>query len=146
MKIEDDERNFLFAIFIAAIITYILTFIEIWQLIIIPGVVAGIINYKRPRKGIYSGALGVLISWTLYILIAFMTRNTYPFFDQFAGLIFGDLGYGWVVLILVILLGILFGALGGAIGSGITLYISLRKEGERETPDIIKPTKKSPIN
>ena len=131
-QMDIDKRNYLFGILVAALITYVLTFIEIWQLIVIPGFIAGLMNYKKPRKGIYSGAIGVFISWGIYMSMAMLTRNAYMNFDLFAGLIFGGLGFGWVVLLLIILLGILFGALGGALGSGTMLFIQLRREGEGE--------------
>jgi len=136
MKIE--KYNYLIAIILAALITYLLTLTEVWQLIIIPGIIAGFITYRKPRRGIYSGAIGVLITWSMYIIVLIFTRNAYTLFDQFAGLIFGGLGYGWILIVLIILLGILFGALGGALGSGVALYISLSREGLRNTQEIVK--------
>lgn len=117
--------DFLIAILFSAIIAFFLTFVAIWQLIIIPGLVAGVFN-KKMKKGIYSGAIGISIIWFIYMVYAILTRNAYANLDQFAGLIVGSLGFGWVLFVVILLFGILFGALGGAIGSGVTMLIKLR--------------------
>lgn len=130
---DSDSKNFLLGIVVAGIITYLITYIELWQLIIIPGLMAGVICYEKPRKGIYSGALGIAIVWSIYIFIAVLTKNTYTSIDQFAGLIFGGLGFGWIILAIILCLGILFGALGGAIGAGTTLLIKIKQESEQNT-------------
>ena len=79
------------------------------------------------KRGIYSGALGVTIVWLIYMTLAIITRNAYTNLDQFAGLIFGELGYGWILFIIILLFGTLFGALGGAIGSGLMIFIDLKR-------------------
>ncbi|MFX1463204.1 MAG: hypothetical protein ACFFBF_09140 [Promethearchaeota archaeon] len=122
-KIKPETRNFLISFIIVALITYALTYAEIWQLIIIPGIVGGLFN-KTMRRGIYCGALGIFIVWISYLIYLMVAKNFYTNLDQFAGLIFGELGYGAIILILIILFGILFGALGGAIGSGIMILIT----------------------
>lgn len=131
--------DFLIGILFSAIISYFLTFVAIWQLIIIPGLVAGIFN-KKMKKGIYSGAIGISIIWTLYMIYAILTRNAYINLDQFAGLFVGSLGFGWVLFLVILLFGALFGALGGAIGSGLTILIKLIIKNE---PNEILESKKS---
>ena len=126
-----ERLDFLIGILFAAIISYFITFVAIWQLIIIPGLVAGLFN-KKMKKGMYSGAIGILITWILYIIYAILTRNAYTNLDQFAGLILGSLGFGWVLMLFILLFGALFGALGGAIGSGLTILIKLLIENESE--------------
>ena len=120
-----ETLDFLIAIVFSAIISFFLTFIEIWQLIIIPGLVAGIFN-KKMKRGMYSGAIGISIVWSVYMTYALLTRNAYANLDQFAGLIFGGLGFGWILFLLILLFGMLFGALGGAIGSGIAFLLKIR--------------------
>ncbi|TFG29890.1 MAG: hypothetical protein EU532_02190 [Promethearchaeota archaeon] len=73
-----------------------------------------------------SGALGILIIWVIYMIYAILTRNAFANLDQFAGLIFGSLGFGWLLFAVILLFGLLFGALGGAIGSGISMLVKLR--------------------
>ena len=118
--------DFLLGTLFAIIITFFLLFIEIWQFIIIPGIIAGLFN-KRMKRGILSGALSISIVWGLYILEAILSKNAYINIDQFASLIFGTLGFGWILILLIFLFGILFGALGGAIGSGVKMLIILNK-------------------
>lgn len=140
IKINPETRTFIVSILFTMLITYILTFIYIWQLIIIPGILAGVFN-KTIRRGIYSGALGVSIIWVIFMIYRIIEQNAYINLDQFAGLIFGGLGYGWVIFVLISLFGVLFGALGGAIGSSISILVKLRLErGESELP---KPEKLS---
>jgi len=132
MNIDPDTRNFLISFIITGLITFALTYAEIWQLIIIPGIIGGLFN-KTMRRGIYCGVLGVSLVWIFYLIYLIGAKNFYTNLDQFAGLIFGGLGYGSVILILIILFGILFGALGGAIGSGIMILIISRHEQSTET-------------
>ncbi len=140
IKISPETRTFIISILFTMLITYILTFIYVWQLIIIPGILAGVFN-KTIRRGIYSGALGVSIIWVIFMIYRIIEQNAYINLDQFAGLIFGGLGYGWVIFVLISLFGVLFGALGGAIGSSISILVKLRLErGESELP---KPEKLS---
>jgi len=79
------------------------------------------------KRGIYSGALGVTIVWLIYMTLAIITRNAYTNLDQFAGLIFGELGFGWILFLMILLFGTLFGALGGAIGSGLIMIIDIKR-------------------
>jgi hypothetical protein len=122
---KPEMLDFLIGILFSAIITFFLTFVAIWQLIIIPGLVAGVFN-KKMKKGICSGAIGISIIWVSYMIYAILTRNAYTNLDQFAALIFGSSGFGWILFIVILLFGTLFGALGGAIGSGMTILIKLR--------------------
>ena len=124
-----ETLDFLIAIVFSAIISFFLTFIEIWQLILIPGLVAGIFN-KKMKRGMYSGAIGISIVWSVYMTYALLTRNAYANLDQFAGLIFGGLGFGWILFLIILLFGMLFGALGGAIGSGMAFLLKIRSSNE----------------
>jgi len=144
---DPNSKNYLLAILVAGLITYLITFIELWQLIIIPGLMAGIICYEKPRKGIYGGAIGIAIVWISYIIFGMLVKNTYTSIDQFAGVIFGSLGFGWIIVAIILLLGILFGALGGAIGAGTTLLIKERQKNDRNTSGIkdLKPKPESAL-
>ncbi len=128
-----DKQRFLLSILIAMVITYALTFVEYWQLIVIPGLVAGVLN-KNTKKGSRSGAIGVFLTWFIYIVYAIATRGTYIYLDQFAGLIVGSLGYGWILIVLVLVLGIVFGALSGFIGSAIAILYKAKKDRNEKPP------------
>ncbi|MHA1337599.1 MAG: hypothetical protein ACTSPW_17960 [Promethearchaeota archaeon] len=134
-----EKRIFRLSIYLCMIITFILTFIEIWQLIIIPGIIVGILN-KDMKRGATSGALGILIVWIIYTIVLMVMKNIYTLLDQFAGLIFGSLGYGWLILIVIWLLGALFGALGGSIGGGIAILWNTKNK-KNKNKDIKKPVK-----
>lgn len=136
ININPETRNFLISFIITGLLTFALTYAEIWQLIIIPGIIGGLFN-KTMRRGIYCGVLGVSLVWIFYLIYLIDAKNFYTNLDQFAGLIFGGLGYGSVILLLIILFGILFGALGGAIGSGIMIIVIPRFEKSTEVE--IKP-------
>ena len=64
---KEDIRNFYISVIVVICLTMLLTLIPIWQLVIIPGIIAGIIN-KSLKHGVISGGLGVTLSWGLYIL------------------------------------------------------------------------------
>lgn len=134
LNISTDTRSFLISFIITAIITYALTYTNTWQLIIISGTIGGLLN-KTMKRGIYSGAFGVSLVWILFMAYLMSLNNAYTNLDQFAGLIFGGLGYGWVILVIIILFGILFGALGGAIGSGIRILLRSRFTKESSNLD-----------
>ncbi|MHA2393901.1 MAG: hypothetical protein ACXAEX_18370 [Promethearchaeota archaeon] len=125
LNISNETKNFLLSFILTALITFALTYSEIWQLVIIPGIIGGLLN-KTMRRGIYSGVLGVSLVWIIYMIYLMSFNNAYINLDQFAALIFGGLGFGWVILLLIILFGILFGALGGAIGSGTGIILRSR--------------------
>jgi len=119
MEIED--RKFYISIVIVLCLTMLLTLIPRWQLVIIPGIIAGMLN-KSLKRGILSGLSGVTLSWGIYVIIGVYTRNVYLTLDQFGELIFGG-GSGWIFLILIILLAAIFGIVGGGIGNGLMTLI-----------------------
>lgn len=130
---EIEKRNFLISIIIVLNLAMILTLIPIWQLIIIPGIIAGLFN-KSLKYSVLSGFIGVTLSWGIYILMGLITRNVYIFFDQLGMLIFGE-GFGWVFLLIIILLAALFGVVGGGVGNGFMNLIEyyLKKYSYRKS-------------
>ncbi|UCC18753.1 MAG: hypothetical protein JSV62_11680 [Promethearchaeota archaeon] len=139
MKINLDREMqiFILSIIVALVLASLLILIPIWQLIILAGIGAGILN-KTMKKGTLSGAIGVFIYWLIYTIHGMITKNTYVLLDQFGALIIGP-GFGWLLLILILLLGTLFGALGGAIGSGAMILIKPRfKKWVSKNRDIVQ--------
>ncbi len=123
---EIENRTFYISIIVVLCLTMLLTLVPVWQLVIIPGIIAGMLN-KSLRHGILSGFSGVTLSWGIYVLVGVFTRNVYFLLDQFGELIFGG-GSGWIFLILIMLLAAIFGAIGGGIGNGIMILIKIYLE------------------
>ena len=123
---EIENRMFYISIVVTLCLTMLLTLIPVWQLVIIPGIIAGMLN-KSLKRGILSGFCGVTLSWGIYVIGGLFTRNVYFLLDQFGELIFGG-GSGWVFLLLVILLAAVFGAIGGGIGNGMMTVIKIYLE------------------
>lgn len=120
-KIEEKHKYFLYTTIFAACLTMLLTLIPVWQLVIIPGIIAGFFN-KQLRYAVLSGLTGVILSWLIYILVAFITRNTYTILDQVGALLVGT-GFGWLILLITLIIGILMGILGGGIGYSISILL-----------------------
>jgi hypothetical protein len=123
---EIDNRKFYISVIIVMCLTMLLTLIPVWQLIIIPGIIAGMFN-KSLKHGVLSGFLGVTLSWGIYMLFGIITRNVYFILDQFGELIFGD-SLGWVFVVLILILAAIFGAIGGGIGNGLMALIKIYYE------------------
>jgi hypothetical protein len=102
-------------------LTMLLTLVTAWQLIIIPGLIAGFFN-KQFRYAVLSGLTGVTFPWLIYIFVAFATRNTYAILEQIGQLMIGS-GFGWLILLIVLIIGILMGALGGGLGYSLSTLL-----------------------
>lgn len=131
MEIED--KFFFLSILFAVCIAYLVSLTSIWQLIIIAGIGAGILN-KKMWKGTISGAIGVFLYYLIYALVGIISRNAYSLLDQFGALIVGA-GFGWLIFLIILLVGTLFGALGGAIGSALYILIKPRVEKKILNPN-----------
>jgi len=117
---EKEKLILLLSFIVVYCITSILTLIPLWHLIIIPGIIAGIMN-KSMKYGSLAASIGVLICWLVYILFGIATRNTYAILNQIGALLFGS-GSGWIFVFLILLIGAIFGFLGAVIGNvGLTL-------------------------
>ena len=123
---ETENRTFYVSIVVVLCLTMVLTLIPVWQLVIIPGIIAGMLN-KSLKRSILSGFSGVTLSWGIYVIVGIFTRNVYFLLDQFGELIFGA-GSGWIFLVLIILLAAIFGAIGGGIGNGMMTVIKVYLE------------------
>jgi len=130
---ETENRKFYISLLVVLCLTMLLTLIPVWQLVIIPGIIAGMLN-KSLKRGILSGFSGVTLSWGIYVIVGVFTRNVYLMLDQLGELIFGG-GSGWIFLILIMLLAAIFGAIGGGIGNGLMAVITayLEKHPPRDS-------------
>ena len=117
MELKLEHKYFLLSIVVCICITMVITLSPIWQLVIIPAIIAGFMN-KKLRYSVLSGMIGVTLSWILYILFGLVTRNVLTILDQLGSLFLGE-NLGWVLLVLIILFSAIFGALGGGIGNGL---------------------------
>lgn len=119
---EIESRTFFISVVVVLCLTMLLTLVPVWQLVIIPGIIAGMLN-KSLKYGVLSGFIGVTLSWGIYVLVGVITRNAYIILDQFGALIFGE-GFAGLVLLLIILLASIFGAMGGGIGNSFMALIN----------------------
>ncbi|MHA1657812.1 MAG: hypothetical protein ACTSUT_01645 [Promethearchaeota archaeon] len=116
---KDEKKTFYQSILVAVVIAGIVSFIPIWQLVILAGLFAGNFHNKI-KQGVKSGAAGMVIYWGIFITYKLITINAYLMLDQFASLLSI---YGWIILIIIILMGAVLGALGGAIGSEMRILM-----------------------
>ncbi|MBD3198127.1 MAG: hypothetical protein GF317_23960 [Candidatus Lokiarchaeota archaeon] len=134
---DETKRNFIVGIIVSACISSLISLTSIWQLFIIAGIVGGLIN-KTVKYGAFSGALGVFIQWGLYIIDGLLFKSVYGVLDIFGSFIIG-VGYGWLILILIIFLGFIIGGIGGTIGSSgriITEYYSEKRKNPESSTKI----------
>jgi len=114
-------KYFIYTTIGALCLTMLLTLIPVWQLIMIPGIVAGFFN-KRLRYAVLSGLTGVTISWLIYMISSLALRNTYAILEQIGELMVGS-GFGWLIFLLILIIGLVTGALGGGIGYSISILL-----------------------
>lgn len=132
MKLQRQRRNFVLSVLLVIAVTIILLFIPVWQLILIPGILAGLIN-KDTKRSIYSVIFSVSIVWCAFMVVNFYTKNAYQLLDQFAGFIFGSLGFGYVIFIIILLMGNIFGILGAVIGAYLVQFYEVYRAERSET-------------
>ncbi|MFX1557964.1 MAG: hypothetical protein ACFFC9_11985 [Promethearchaeota archaeon] len=112
---EKEKMILILSFIVVYCITSVLTLIPVWHLIIIPGIIAGIMN-KSMRYGILAASIGIFVCWLVYTLFGMATRNTYVILNQIGALLFGS-GSGWIFILLILLIGAGFGFLGAVIGN-----------------------------
>jgi hypothetical protein len=110
---EKKYKYFIYTTIGALCLTMLFTLIPVWQLIVIPGIVAGFFN-KQLRYAVLSGLAGVTISWSIYMTISIALRNTYVILEQIGDLMIGS-GFGWLIFLIILIIGIVIGALGGVL-------------------------------
>ena len=128
---KPNNEDLLIGIITAFLFASIITMLPIWQLIIIPGIIAGLIN-KTMRRAALAGGIGTLMAWSLYMISGLILKNVYLTFDQFGALIIGE-GFGWLLITIAFLMGFLFGVLGGALGYllNTAIIVNIRTTKER---------------
>lgn len=114
-SMEKEKMILILSFIVVYCITSVLTLIPVWHLIIIPGIIAGIMN-KSMRYGILAASIGIFVCWLVYILFGMATRNTYAILNQIGALLFGS-GSGWIFILIILLIGAIFGFLGAVIGN-----------------------------
>ncbi len=111
---KSENQDIIIGIITSFVIASIFSMIPVWQLIIIPGIIAGVLNTTIKRAVLASG-IGTLMAWSLYVISGVILNNVDLILDQFGALIIGP-GYGGFFIFLILLMSLLFGALGGALG------------------------------
>jgi len=115
-------------IVLSAILSWVLSITGIWQLVLLAGFAAGILNYSMGR-GCLSGGIGVFIGWGGIVLNGIINNNPAALLDAF-GSTMGLTGIAWVFYILVVVFGFLFGVFGGALGGGLIRLIVPKEREE----------------
>ena len=133
-KIEKKYKYFIYTTIGALCLTMLFTLIPVWQLIVIPGIIAGFFN-KQLRYAVLSGLAGVTISWLIYMIMTLALRNTYTILDQIGELIVGS-GFGWLIFLIILIIGLVMGALGGGIGFSISILLKPYMEQKIRKTDI----------
>ncbi len=127
---KSENQDLIIGIITSFVIASIFSMIPVWQLIIIPGIIAGVLNTTIKRAALASG-IGTLLAWSLYVISGVILNNVDLILDQFGALIIGP-GYGGLFIFLILLMSLAFGALGGALGyyskTVINEYLQTKKE------------------
>ena len=130
MPVKTENLELMVGLLVSFCLASLFSTIPVWQLIIIPGIIAGLLN-KSLKRAILAGGIGILIAWSLITISGITVKNLYLIFDQFGALIIGP-GFGWLIILIILLMGLIFGILGGMIGyySKIIIleYIQAKKE------------------
>ncbi len=112
---------------VSFLLAWIFTNIPIWQLVIIPGFITGVLSKTLKRASLISG-FGIFMAWGLYTLSGVFLTSITVILDQFGALIIGP-GYAWLFILIIILIGFVLGILGGAFGFFVkTLINDYRQE------------------
>ena len=123
---------FFAGIVLSGILAWVLSITGIWQLVLIAGFAAGVLNYSMGR-GSLSGGFGVLAGWGSIILYHIMFDNSTELFMTFGGItaLLGLPALGAGVFFAIILASaFVFGMLGGALGGGLICLIVPKKRDE----------------
>ena len=127
---KSENQDIIIGVITSFVIASIFSMIPVWQLIIIPGIIAGALNTTIKRAVLASG-IGTLMAWSLYVISGVILNNVDLILDQFGALIIGP-GYGGVFIFLILLMSLAFGAIGGALGyyskTVINEYLQTKKE------------------
>ena len=78
------------------------------------------------KHGALGSMIGVILSWSIYIIVKIVGNNTNLLFDQLGALIIGATGLEFLFILIVLIVGAIFGFLGGTIGSGIRILVENR--------------------
>ena len=113
----------LFATLVSFIFAFLFALTPLWQLSLLAGAMGGFLVTKM-KCGAFSGFLGTVLAWSLYIFIEVVSNQTIILFDNLGGLIAGTTGLGFWLILVVILVGGLLGLLGGIIGAGIRFFVN----------------------
>jgi len=127
---KSENLDLLIGVIVSFFLASILTFIPIWQLVIIPGFIVGALS-KTLKRASLTSSLGTLMAWSLYTLSGVILTNITVILDQFGALIIGP-GYAWLFVLIILLIGLVFGILGGALGFLIKTVIKGYKQEDME--------------
>ena len=128
---EEKNEDLFIGIIMAFFFGCVFSVLPVWQLIIIPGIIAGLLN-KSMRRAVLAGGIGTFLAWSLYMISGLILKNVYLLFDQFGAIIIAP-GLGWLLITIAFLMSFVFGVLGGALGYllNTVIIINIRTMKER---------------
>lgn len=135
MKISKDlitKYDSYWALIISYVGGLLLTFTTIWQLCIIPPVIAGFLIKKKARFAWWAGFFGILLAWLTFILYFMATQPVAQLIDILIQIIIGSPGLGFIAVVLALLIGGLVGGTGSFIGFSISRFLPSPRENNKQ--------------
>ncbi|MHA1792427.1 MAG: hypothetical protein ACTSVI_07265 [Promethearchaeota archaeon] len=100
-------------------ISLLLTFIPLWQIVVIGGFVGGLLVKKKAGIAWWTGFIGVALAWFTVIVMFCITQKALMMMDLIIEFLIGAGNLGVIGMVLSILIGGLIGGVGGFLGFSI---------------------------
>jgi len=128
---------------LAVLVSYsavLLFMTRIWQLIIIPPAIAGLLFTKEKASlGWWSGFIGVALATLTILLYYVATQPAMQTVDLVMAIIIHSTGFGWVGFLLTIVAFACIGGFGGIIGFAIQALVQKREPGKQPESNETEP-------
>ncbi len=116
---KSNSNSPFFAIMVSCVLELIFLMFPFWPLVFVATIIGTGFFCTELKWGALSGAISVLIAWSIYFLINPITKT----FEILSSLIVGSPEFIGVIILAIFLIGAIFGVLGGIIGSAANILI-----------------------